>query len=80
MLLLSTILDIEETMTEEVFIRLVLEWNNNSPHKDNIVPDIKWNGEKNIRYGNDNCSITIMEYNTEKIIAIRYERIDFLIE
>lgn len=48
MLLYSTILDIKNTMTKEAFIRLVIKWNQGSPYKDNIIPGIQWNGEKNI--------------------------------
>ena len=48
MLLFSTILEINDRMTKDAFINLVIEWNQGSPHKENIIADIKWNGERNI--------------------------------
>ena len=74
MLLLSTILDINETMTKEVFIRLVIEWNQGSPHAENIIPGIQWNGERNIRYGEEGLWLDIEEYRNQNIIAARYEK------
>lgn len=50
MLLFSTLLEINESMTKDAFIKLVIEWNQGSPHKENVIADIKWNGERNIRY------------------------------
>lgn len=46
MLLFSTILDINESLTKEKFIELVIEWNQGSPHEQNIIKDLVWNGEK----------------------------------
>ena len=57
MLLFSTLLEINETMTKDSFIQLVLEWNQGSPHENNIIKDIDWNGERNIRYGDENLWI-----------------------
>lgn len=75
MLIYSTILDIEETMTKEVFIQLVIEWNQGSPHQENVIPGICWNGEKSIRFGDDNLWLEIIEYRNKNIIAVRYEKI-----
>ena len=36
MLLFSTLLEINDTMTKDSFIQLVLEWNQGSPHEENI--------------------------------------------
>lgn len=74
MLLFSTILDINETMTREAFIRLVIEWNQGSPHPNNIIPGMEWNGEWNIRYGEDGLWLAIEEYRNQNIIAVRYEK------
>lgn len=74
MILLSTILDIKESMTKEAFIQLVFEWNQKSPHEDNIIHNIEWRGEKNITYIDKNLSLTIEEYRNKNIIAIRYEK------
>lgn len=74
MLLFSTILAINNSMTKENFIQLVIEWNQGSPHKENVIPGIEWNGEKNIRYGNDKLWLAIEEYRNQNIIAVRYEK------
>lgn len=37
MLLFSTLLEINDTMTKDSFIQLVLEWNQGSPHGENII-------------------------------------------
>lgn len=74
MLVYSTILDIAESLTKEVFINLVIKWNQESPHSDSVIPDLHWNGERNIRYGNDDLWLSIEEYRNKNIIAIRYEK------
>lgn len=74
MLLFSTILDINETMSKDDFICLVIEWNQGSPHANNIIPGIQWNGERNIRYGEDGLWLDIEEYRNQNIIAVRYEK------
>lgn len=76
MLLFSTMLDIDASLTKEEFIRLVIEWNKNTPHRENAIPDIIWNGERNIRYGNDSLWLEISEYRNGNIIAVRYEKIE----
>ena len=39
MLLFSTILDIEKSLTKDSFIKLVLEWNQGSPHESNFIKE-----------------------------------------
>lgn len=75
MLLYSTILNINPTMTKEAFIQLVIEWNNNNPHEDNRISDIVWNGEQNIRFGDDKLWLEIQEYPSRNIVAVRYEKV-----
>ena len=74
MLLFSTILDIERTLTKDDFIKLVIEWNQGSPHESNIIPGINWNGEHNIKYGNEKLWMDIEEYRNKNIIAVRFEK------
>jgi hypothetical protein len=74
MLLFSTKLAIRDTMTKDEFIRLIIDWNQNSPHEENIIPGIEWNGERNIKYGNDKVWLDIEEYRNGNIIASRYEK------
>ncbi len=76
MLLFSTVLKIDESLTKEKFIELVIEWNQNSPYPENIIEDIEWNGEKNVRFGKDNLWLDITEYSDKNIIAVRYEKIE----
>lgn len=74
MLLFSTVLNINESMSKDDFIRLSIEWNQDSPHKENVIPGIVWNGERNIRYGDDSLWLAIEEYRNQNIIAVRYEK------
>ncbi|MBR2736987.1 MAG: hypothetical protein IKD86_06735, partial [Firmicutes bacterium] len=74
MLLFSTILNINDTMTPDSFIQLVIDWNQNDPHPEAVIPGIIWNGERNIRYGNERFWLDIQEYSSRDIIAIRYEK------
>ncbi len=61
-------------MTKDNFVRLVIEWNQRSPHIENVIPNIVWNGERNIRFGNENIWLDIEEYRNKNIIAVRYEK------
>lgn len=76
MLLFSTILAINETMSKDAFILLVLEWNQNSPHRNNIVPNVDWNGEHNVHYGDSSLWLDIQEYRNGNVIAVRYEKVE----
>ena len=76
MLLFSTLLEINDTMTKDAFIQLVLEWNQGSPHKENIIHGVEWHGERNVRFGTDKMWLAIEEYRNESIIAVRYEKIE----
>ena len=42
MLLFSTILNIDKLLTKDDFLNLVIEWNQKSPHDDNVIPDLIW--------------------------------------
>lgn len=78
MLLFSTLLSIKSTMQADDFIRLIIEWNQSSPHASNIIPNIKWNGEHTIRFGNEKLWLHILELQTatEHSIAARYQKVD----
>ena len=69
MLLFSTLLEINDTMTKDSFIQLVLEWNQGSPHE-NIIQGIEWNGERNVRYGTEHCGL--LSRNTEMRTLSRF--------
>ena len=76
MLLFSTMLEINDTLTKEAFVKLVITWNQNSPHSVNVIQGIEWNGEMNIRYGDSRKWLEINEYRNQNIVAIRYEKND----
>ena len=74
MLLFSALLNINDSMTPEKFIRLVIRWNQENRWKENIIPGIVWNGKINNRYESGNLWMEIEEYPSENIIAVRYEK------
>lgn len=76
MLLFSTILPINEKMTKEKFIRLVIEWNQKSNYPENIIPNLVWDGKYTTSYETDHLLLDIEEYQKEDIVAVRYEKRD----
>lgn len=75
MILFSTILKTNASLTKDAFVKLVLEWNRTSKYKENCVPDINWNGEYNIKYGNDRLSLEFVDYPDKQIMAVRHEKV-----
>lgn len=73
MLLFSAMLDIEDTLTKDNFIKLIIEWNQKNLHIDNKIPDLIWNGDRNISFGREGLWLSIREYAPKSIIAVRYE-------
>lgn len=60
MLLFSTILDIEKSLTKGFLYKWF--WNGiKGVIESNVIKGIKWNGEHNIRYGNEKLWIDIEE-------------------
>ena len=76
MLIFSTMLNIRDTMSPETFIQEVLRWNQDSIFEENHVKNCNWNGERNIRFGNDTLWLDIEEYAEKNIIAVRYEKLE----
>ena len=74
MLLFSTVLDINPTLTVDSFIRLAIEWNQESLHKDNIIPGLVWKGEHNVRFGAEGNWLAVEEYPKGSVCAIRHEK------
>ncbi|RHP70425.1 hypothetical protein DXA59_05515 [Clostridium sp. OF03-18AA] len=74
MLLYSTTLKINDTLTKDKFIELVIRWNQLSPHADNVIPGLVWNGERNRRFESEFLWLDIEEYRNENIIAARFEK------
>ena len=76
MILYSTLLPITPALTPQVFIDLVLEWNRSDTHEENRIPDLAWNGEDNIRFGNDSVWLEIATLRPQSIVGVRYEKKD----
>lgn len=74
MLLFSTVLDINDTLKKDAFIQLVIDWNQGSPHEENIIRGIEWNGDRNVHFGDERMWLDIQEYRNGNIIAVRYEK------
>ncbi|MBT0950473.1 hypothetical protein [Streptococcus infantis] len=72
MLLFSTILKIDKSLTKEAFLNLVIEWNQGSPHENNVIPNLNWDGSYNQKFGDDTISLEFKEYRNEEIVAVRY--------
>lgn len=75
MLLFSTILDLQDHVTPDDFIGLVLEWNAGSKYADNRVAGVDWHGEHNVRYGDAGLWMEFVEYPEQGIVAVRHEKI-----
>ena len=75
MILFSTILNINDSLTKDAFVKLVLEWNATSKYKENIVRDVNLNGEYNGKFGNDKLSLEFVDYPEKQIMAVRHEKI-----
>lgn len=76
MILFSTVLKLNDNFTQDDFIKTVIEWNQNSPHTENVIPGIVWNGERSARFGTDKLWLALEEYQNENIIAVRYEKVE----
>lgn len=76
MLLFSTLLEINDTLTKDAFIQSVIDWNLGSPHKENIIQGIEWHGQRNIRFGDDRMWLDIQEYRNGNTVAVRYEKVE----
>lgn len=76
MLIFSTICEIDSSLTKDKFIELVIEWNQKSPFMDNVIENIVWNGERNIKFGNDRLWLDIEEFRKNNTIAVRYAKYD----
>ena len=69
-------LAVNDSLTKDKFIELVIRWNQGSPHQENVISGIEWNGEKNIKFEDGKISLAIEEYRNGNIIAVRYEKED----
>lgn len=71
----SAIFPVKETLTQDVLIKLVIEWNQGSPH--NKIDNLDWDGQKrNIKFEQENLSLAIEEIRRYNTIAIRFHQFD----
>ena len=75
MLLFSTIIDINDSLHPDDFIRIVLAWNGESTREENRVKNIDWHGERTIRFGSSDLWLEFVESLDGSIIAARHEKI-----
>lgn len=71
----SAIFPVKESLTQDVLINLVIEWNQRSPH--NKIANLNWDGKKrNVKFEEENLSLAIEEIRTYNTIAIRFHQFD----
>jgi hypothetical protein len=74
MLLFSTLLNIKPSMTKKNFIDLVIEGNQTSTYQENIIDGLVWNNEADIRFGDENLWLHIIDHEEKNITAVRYNK------
>lgn len=71
----SAIFPVKESLSQDILINLVIEWNQGSPH--NKITNLNWDGKKrNIKFEEENLSLAIEEIRTYNTIAIRFHQFD----
>ena len=71
----SAIFPIKESLTQDELIKLVIEWNQRSPH--NKITNLNWDGKnQNVKFEEENLSLAIEEIRTYNTIAIRFHQFD----
>ena len=71
----SAIFPVKESLSQDDWINLVVEWNQGSPH--NKISNLNWDGKKrNIKFEDGNLSLAIEEIRTYNTIAIRFHQFD----
>ena len=75
MLLFSTKLKTNNSLSADAFIQLVIEWNQSSTYEENKVQGICWHGERTAQYGDEKRWIELAEYPSKGIVAARHEKV-----
>lgn len=71
----SATFPITELLTQDELIKLVIEWNQGSPH--NKIKSLNWDGKtRNIKFEEGNLSLAIEEIRAYNTIAIRFHQFD----
>ena len=74
MILFSTVLRLNKNFTQDDFIKTVIEWNQNSPHPENVISGIVWNGERSARYGYNLQTISHRYFIVEKFYPMDFRK------
>lgn len=71
----SAIFPVKKILTQDTLIKLVIEWNQGSPH--NKIENLNWDGQKrNVKFEEENLSLSIEEIRKYNIVAIRFHQLD----
>ena len=75
MLLFSTKLPVNDTLTNNEFVKLVIKWNQGSPH--DKMDSIVWDGiSKNVKFSEGKRTLAIEELRAYNIVAARFRKED----
>lgn len=74
MLLFSTILNVNDSLTKERFIALVEEWNETQSHPENRIPGLKWDGQPEYQCSHGMLALQIVDHSSCDVIAVRYQK------
>lgn len=54
----------------------MIKWNQESQYEENIIPCLSWDGQMNVRYGDDRHFLEIEEYRNGNTAAIHYQKVE----
>ena len=75
MILFSTILNINDSLTKDAFVNLVLEWNRTSKYIENVVPNVDLNGSYSGKFGDEKLSLEFVDDPERDLMAVRHEKV-----
>ncbi|KLA46692.1 hypothetical protein [Ligilactobacillus ruminis] len=78
MLLYSTVLETRD-IAEDDLIRLVIRCNQENPYPENVIRNLKWNGERNVRYGEKKAANGAV-WDTDYVMDFAANRISVQLE
>lgn len=71
----STTFPVTDALTKDIFIDLVIEWNQGSPY--NKINNLNWDRKnRNVKFEEGNLSLWIEEIRAYNTIAIRFHQLD----
>ena len=75
MILFSTILNINDSLTKDAFVNLVLAWNWTSKYIENVVPNVDLNGSYSGKFGDAKLSLEFVDDPERDLMAVRHEKV-----